>query len=42
MKKIRNIFSILLAVIMLVGLVPTNIFAGGVHLAQAHNFQVLK
>lgn len=29
MKKIRNIFSILLAVIMLVGLVPTNIFAGG-------------
>lgn len=30
MKKIRNIFSILLAVIMLVGLVPTNIAAGGV------------
>ena len=30
MKKIRNIFSILLAVIMLVGLVPMDIFAGGV------------
>ena len=29
MKKIRNIFSILLAVIMLVGLVPMDIFAGG-------------
>ena len=30
MKRIRKIFSMLLALMMLVGLMPTNIAAGGV------------
>ncbi|WP_309557730.1 hypothetical protein [Fenollaria sporofastidiosus] len=41
MKKIRKIFSMVLALMMLVGLMPTNIAAGGVHLSQVQSLEVL-